>query len=104
FLIRMALIEASERTLDVQYYIYRNDDTGKLIADALLRAADRGVRVRMLIDDLNVTEDASAATLDAHPNIEIRLFNPFPLRGGWLGRAASFGANPFRLNRRMHNK
>lgn len=104
FLMRMALIEASERTLDVQYYIYRNDDTGRLIAAALLRAADRGVRVRMLIDDLNVKEDTGVAALDAHPNIEIRLFNPFPLRGGWLGRAASFSADPFRLNRRMHNK
>ena len=102
FAARMRLADAAERTLDVQYYIWRNDTSGTLLLDALRRAADRGVRVRLLLDDNNTAQmDDLLAALDAHPNIEVRLFNPFAGRR-WraLGLLSDFG----RLNRRMHNK
>ena len=70
-----------QRSLDVQYYIWRNDITGVLLFDALRAAAERGVRVRLLLDDNNTSGlDATLALLDAHPNIEVRLFNPFAMR------------------------
>ena len=102
FLARIALSEAAERTLDVQYYIWRNDLTGRHFAHALLRAADRGVRVRVLIDDIGAkANDENLLALDAHPNIEIRLFNPAASRSlGAIGMVGDFS----RLNRRMHNK
>ena len=63
--------------LDVQYYIWEEDATGRILAERLIRAADRGVRVRILVDDINLAgRDANVASMDAHPNIEIRLFNP----------------------------
>ncbi len=74
----MRLAEAAERTLDIQYYIWRNDMTGTLLFEALHAAADRGVRVRLLLDDNNTSGlDRILAALDSHPNIEVRLFNPF---------------------------
>ena len=78
------------------------DATGRILADHLLRAADRGVRVRVLIDDVNLkNRDASLASLDAHPNVEIRVFNPFPHRvSHLLGFITDFN----RVNHRMHNK
>src|SRR5262245_10968732 len=102
FAARALLAEVAERSLDVQYYIWRKDLTGTLLFRALLAAADRGVRVRLLLDDNNTAGlDATLAALDAHPNIEVRLFNPFPFRKArLLGYATDFG----RLNRRMHNK
>ena len=101
-LARMVLAQAAERTLDVQYYIWHDDLTGRLFADALLRAADRGVRVRVLLDDVGArANDEILLTLDAHPNIEIRLFNPVASRSfRGLGMLADFS----RVNRRMHNK
>ena len=102
FAARVLLAGAAEHTLDVQYYIWHNDLSGKLLFEALHRAADRGVRVRLLLDDNNTAGlDRIIAALDAHPNIEIRLFNPFKLRK-WrmLGYVTDFA----RLNRRMHNK
>ncbi|HEV2750198.1 MAG TPA: phospholipase D family protein [Gemmatimonadales bacterium] len=102
FAARALLADAAERTLDVQYYIWHNDMSGTLLFAALRRAADRGVRVRLLLDDNNtVGLDAVLAALDAHANIEVRLFNPFKLRR-WrlLGYLTDFT----RLNRRMHNK
>ena len=102
FAARMLLAQAAERTLDVQYYIWRQDTTGTLLAAALHRAADRGVRVRLLLDDNNTAGlDTAITALDAHPNIEVRLFNPFRIRR-WrlLGYLVDFA----RLNRRMHNK
>jgi len=102
FAARVLLAGAAEHTLDVQYYIWHNDLSGKLLFEALHRAADRGVRVRLLLDDNNTAGlDGIIAALDAHPNIEIRLFNPFKLRN-WrmLGYVTDFA----RLNRRMHNK
>jgi putative cardiolipin synthase len=102
FAARMRLADAAERSLDVQYYIWRQDLSGTLLFDALRRAADRGVRVRLLLDDNNtVGLDEILAALDAHPNVEVRLFNPFTTRRwreiGWITDFA-------RLNRRMHNK
>jgi putative cardiolipin synthase len=102
FTTRVALTELAEKTLDVQYYIWEADATGRLLAERLLRAADRGVRVRVLLDDINFKgRDAVIAALDAHPNIEIRLFNPFAHRGA---RGLDFLADFQRVNHRMHNK
>lgn len=102
FAVRMALVEAATVSLDVQYYIWRADLTGRLLFDALRRAADRGVAVRLLLDDNNTAGlDPLLAALDAHPRIEVRLFNPFRQRRfRALGYVTEFG----RLNRRMHNK
>jgi putative cardiolipin synthase len=102
FAARVLLARAAERSLDVQYYIWRADTTGKLLFEALWQAAERGVRVRLLLDD-NSTRglDADLLTLDAHSRIEVRLFNPYANRGTRLGELVTdFG----RLNRRMHNK
>lgn len=106
FLIRMQMINAAERTLDLQYFIFRGDETGRLLTDALLRAADRGVRVRVLIDDgETVAGDDQIAGLAAHPSVEIRIFNPFAYRGHTqLFRAIEFMFNASRLDYRMHNK
>ena len=102
FATRMLLAEAAERSLDVQYYIWHGDLTGTLLMQALGQAAGRGVRVRLLLDDNNTTGmDATLAALDSHPNVEVRLFNPFMQRNWrWLGYLTDFS----RLNRRMHNK
>lgn len=102
FLARLALVEAAESTIDVQYYIWHQDITGTLLFQRLLAAAERGVKVRLLLDDNNTTgKDAVLSALDAHPNIEVRLFNPFMQRQ-W--RALGFLTDFFRVNRRMHNK
>ncbi len=99
---RMALAEAAEFSLDVQYYIWAMDLSGTLLLDALRRAADRGVRVRLLLDDGGTSGlDSVLAAIDSHPMIEVRLFNPFVLRRiKTLGFLTDFK----RLNRRMHNK
>jgi putative cardiolipin synthase len=99
---RLGLAMYAEKTLDVQYYIWRGDTTGVAVAYSLLQAADRGVRVRMLLDDLQVsTYDPALRALDQHPNIEVRMFNPSAARHVKAFELLSrFG----RLNRRMHNK
>lgn len=101
---RAGMIEAAERSIDAQYYIWNSDVSGRYLAKRLLLAADRGVRVRLLLDDINVAgRDAIIAALDRHEHIEIRVFNPFAARTGarrWLGLLSDFQ----RLNRRMHNK
>lgn len=106
FLIRMQMINAAQRTLDLQYFIFRGDDTGRLLTDAVLRAADRGVRVRVLIDDgETVVGDEQITRLAAHPSIEIRIFNPFAYRGhSTLARGIEYTFNASRLDYRMHNK
>ncbi|MEO8188940.1 MAG: phospholipase D family protein [Acidobacteriota bacterium] len=102
FAARALLADAAERTLDLQYYIWHDDMSGTLLFRAARRAADRGVRVRLLLDDNNSTGlDATIATLSAHPKIEVRLFNPFFHRR-W--RLIDYFADFSRLNRRMHNK
>src|SRR5262245_2597936 len=102
FAARVLLARAAERSLDVQYYIWRDDITGGLLCEALWQAAERGVRVRLLLDDNNTKgADPALAALDAHPNIEVRLFNPYANRGFRLGELLGDFA---RINRRMHNK
>lgn len=102
FAARVALADAAERTLDAQYYIWHNDMSGALLFEALHRAADRGVRVRLLLDDNNTNGlDVVLAALNSHPNINVRLFNPFRHRR-W--RALGYVTDFARLNRRMHNK
>ncbi|HKH67485.1 MAG TPA: phospholipase D family protein [Reyranella sp.] len=102
FAARMALAQAAERSLDMQYYIWRGDTTGQLLFEAAWAAAERGVRVRLLIDDNNTGGlDDTLAALDAHANLEIRLFNPFANRSL---RAGDFALDFSRVNRRMHNK
>lgn len=78
FVARAALIESADHTLDLQYYIWHNDISGKLLFNLIHRAAERGVRVRLLLDDNNTNGmDDLLLALDNHPNIEVRLFNPF---------------------------
>lgn len=102
FAARILLANSAVSSIDAQYYIWRSDLTGSLLLDALRRAADRGVRVRLLLDDHGTSGlDAEIAQLDAHDNAEVRLYNPFNLRRFKL---LSFGFDFFRLNRRMHNK
>ncbi|MCX5731057.1 MAG: phospholipase D family protein, partial [Deltaproteobacteria bacterium] len=77
FAARVALAAAADRTLDIQYYIWHHDETGILLLEALWQAAERGVRVRLLLDDSGTSGlDGIVATLDAHPNVEVRFYNP----------------------------
>jgi putative cardiolipin synthase len=106
FLLRMEMAQAAGRTLDVQYYLIQSDDTGQLLIEAMLEAADRGVRVRVLLDDAgSFGRDAQIRTLAGYPNIELRLFNPFAYRGS-IGffHVVEFLADATRLDHRMHNK
>ena len=116
---RAGVMQAAELTLDVQYYIWHSDTSGRLLVEFLLqaadrgvrvtgvqrvlfRSADRGVRVRILLDDLDTEgKDLGMVSMNAHPNIEIRLFNAFADRGS---RVKGFLTDLRRVNRRMHNK
>lgn len=101
---RDALIAVASRTIDAQYYIWNSDASGRYLAARLLAAAERGVRVRVLLDDINVAgRDAVFAGLAAHPNVEIRIYNPSAARQGVL-RLLGFIRDFSRVNRRMHNK
>jgi putative cardiolipin synthase len=106
FLMRAQLIDAAEQTLDLQYYIFRGDETGRMLSNALLRAADRGVRIRVLVDDGDtIAGDEQIMALDSHPLIEVRIFNPFRYRGhDETLRNTEFVFNRSRLDYRMHNK
>ena len=99
---RLALIDRAERSIDAQYFLIKKDLAGLVFSGKLVQAADRGVRVRFLLDDIFTTAtDESLLLLDHHPNIEIRLFNPVARGGfGWVNYLADFE----RANRRMHNK
>ena len=102
FIVRLALADLAERSLDMQYYSWDGDITGRIILDSVMKAADRGVRVRLLVDDpYYKASDPVKAALDAHPGVEIRLFNPLTIRN-WsiFDFIFDFG----RVNRRMHNK
>lgn len=102
FTARMLLIAAAQKTIDVQYYIWRDDITGNMLLKALRDAAKRGVRVRMLVDDNGTAGlDSKLALLNSTQNAEVRLFNPFPLR---TFKVLGFLTDFKRLNRRMHNK
>jgi putative cardiolipin synthase len=103
FYARMALLATAERSIDVQYYIWHDDLIGKFLFKGIIEAADRGVRVRMLLDDLSLNRNTESIiyALDQHKNIEVRLFNPFASRGFHL---ADFITDASRMNRRMHNK
>ena len=99
---RALLARVAQRTLDVQYYIWRDDTTGHLLLDELRQAADRGVRVRLLLDDGGTAGlDTQLSALDRHPQIEVRLFNPFAQR---TPKALGYVTDFSRTQRRMHNK
>ncbi len=105
FAYRAGTAAAAERSIDVQYYLWNADFTGKLLAAELMRAAERGVRVRVLVDDLDARANHDIfAVADLHPNIEVRIFNPFYDRYGVIGQWSEFVLRGTRLNRRMHNK
>lgn len=102
FAARLFLISVAQKSIDVQYYIWHDDGTGKVLYNQLLAAADRGVRVRILLDDLDTAgKDNLLRAVDAHPMVEIRLFNPFSKR---TSRAGDLITDTARINRRMHNK
>ncbi|MCH7337717.1 phospholipase D family protein [Acinetobacter sp. NIPH 2699] len=99
---RLSLIDKAEKSLDLQYYIWDNDKVGALALHALIRAADRGVKIRLLIDDNNAKQtEGIFLALAQHPNIEIKLFNPYRFR---KYRAVDMILDLKRINRRMHNK
>jgi putative cardiolipin synthase len=102
FVARAVLARLAERSIDVQYYLYHDDLVGRLLTDQLVKAADRGVRVRLLVDDMDLAgRDLGAAVMDAHPNIEVRIFNPFSRK---VGRTSQFVTRLGSVTRRMHNK
>jgi putative cardiolipin synthase len=102
FLARALLAEKAERSIDAQYYLYHDDLIGRLLTDLLLRAANRGVRVRVLVDDMDREgRDLGAAVADSHPNMEVRLFNPFSRK---TNRIVQFVTRSGSVTRRMHNK
>jgi cardiolipin synthase C len=103
---RIEMIDSAERTLDLQYFIFREDESGHLLTDGLVRAANRGVRVRVLVDDGDtVAGDEQLLALSGHALIEIRVFNPFAYRGhNRFFRSAEFLLRHSRLDYRMHNK
>lgn len=103
---RLALVKHAGHSLDVQYYLWHDDETGRLLARGLLDAADRGVQVRMLIDDIHLAgRETGWAALDRHRHISIRIFNPFRVRA-WpsVKRLLEVVREGGRLNHRMHNK
>jgi putative cardiolipin synthase len=105
FALRVQSARAAQRTLDVQTYIWRDDSTGRFIANELVQAADRGVHVRVLLDDMDARpRDLALEALDAHRSIEVRMFNPFRTRSGALRTLAEVLQRGRRLNHRMHNK
>lgn len=100
---RFSIASFADKTLDMQYYLWKGDQSGQLLTWRVLQAADRGVRVRFLIDDIyHSGRDEVYAILDTHPNFELRIFNPMANRG--MARNLNFVANKRQLNRRMHNK
>jgi putative cardiolipin synthase len=102
FVARAALAEIAERSIDTQYYMIHDDVVGSLFIDNLFKAADRGVRVRLLIDDIDQEgRDSGVAIVDSHPNIEVRIFNPF---GRNTGRTMQYVTGLGKQTRRAHNK
>jgi len=102
FATRVEMVRAATRTIDLQYYIWKGDMTGLMLLDELRQAADRGVRVRLLVDDNGTADlDTELQALDAHKNMEVRIFNPYVVRGF---KPINLLTDFIRLNRRMHNK
>jgi putative cardiolipin synthase len=103
---RIEMIDAAQYSIDVQSYIFRADDSGNLVVQALLRAADRGVRIRILVDDgETVAGDEKILALAAHAGFEVRIYNPLRYRGhNRVRRGAEFLFDKARLDYRMHNK
>ena len=103
FRARFAFAALAEKSLDLQYYLWKGDLTGQLLIYRALQAADRGVHVRILIDDIyHSGRDISYGAIDTHPNMEIRVYNPMGNRGA--GRGANFVYHKGTLDHRMHNK
>lgn len=102
---RLALIDNATSSIDAQYFIWKNDEAGTLLFDRLVKAADRGVRVRLLVDALGFSSsDHFASAISRHPNVEIKIFNPAKIRKSTLGAMGEFMLYFRELNRRMHNK
>lgn len=102
--VRLALVDEAVESLDIQYFIWEKDPTSRLFSDRVFRAAERGVRVRILLDDLTLNgQDGEFSALASHPNISVRSFNPWHSRTN-LGRFGEYFLNFGRLNHRMHNK
>jgi putative cardiolipin synthase len=100
---RLHLAALAQSTLDLQYYLWQGDDSGLALTYEVLRAAERGVRVRILLDDIyHSGRDSAYQTLDSHPNVEVRLFNPMGNRGSVKQMNYAVGKSAF--NYRMHNK
>jgi len=106
FAIRLAMIQAAEKSLDLQYYAMHDDTTANLLLEAVRRAAQRGVRVRFLLDNIAFDEvDASLSVLDGMKNVEVRVFNPTVTRDdGIMSRIIKYTTDLKSMNRRMHNK
>lgn len=100
--VRLRLAETAEKSIDLQYFLMKEDTAGAVMMNALLKAADRGVRVRFLLDDIFTTaKDRGLLLINQHPNIEVRLFNPVSRRGF---HTLNFVGDFRQANRRMHNK
>jgi putative cardiolipin synthase len=100
---RLALVDSAQRSLDMLYYLWYRDPGGLVMLEHVIQAAERGVRVRVVLDDaLYIKGKKGLANLDAHPNIEVRIFNPWVHKG--VGRAFETVGRMKRLNVRMHNK
>lgn len=106
FLARLAMVEAAQRTLDMQYFIWKDDVVGTVFADRLLAAADRGVRVRLLLDiTTDAQKEVGSAALAAHPNIQVGFFNPITeMKGIFAGNPIPIIGEIDRMQCRMHNK
>jgi putative cardiolipin synthase len=101
--LRLAMIDSTERSLDVLYYLWYDDPGGLLVLEHVIQAAERGVRVRVVVDDtLFIKGKKGLANLDAHPGIDLRIFNPWVHKG--VGRLFESAARMKKLNHRMHNK
>jgi putative cardiolipin synthase len=102
FVARAVLAQRAERSMDVQYYLYHDDLVGQLFTDLLFKAADRGVRVRLLVDDMDFAgRDLELVAMDSHPNMEVRIFNPFSRSAS---RTSQYVTRMGSVTRRMHNK
>ncbi|MGR4998818.1 phospholipase D family protein [Vibrio celticus] len=102
---RIVLVRQAQHSVDMTYFSWENDTLGLMLLNELKHAADRDVAVRLTLDDLLVFNDKWLAELDSHPNIEIRLFNPFESRkAGWIGRAFNFSTHQKQLDNRLHEK